>query len=130
MYFFASFHYNIQTYYICASLVLVYILNVQQISHVQSKVGVLFWNCDTRHVILLSRNSSPNMIIVARKKLCWPKIMLCKAYIKKNFYSIIKSCYARFYIRKMRIPKSHAMENHVMDIHVRQGYCCTTYLQI
>ena len=32
----------------CASLVLVYIyiLNVQQISHVQSKVGVLFWNYD------------------------------------------------------------------------------------
>ena len=56
MYFFASFHYNIQTYYICASLVLVYILNVQQISHVQSKVGVLFWNCGTRHVILLGSN--------------------------------------------------------------------------
>ena len=43
--------------------------------------------------IRLYSNPSPNMIFVVRKK------------IKLAFYCMIKSCYARLYIRKICMPK-------------------------
>ena len=72
----------------------------------------------------LYTNSSPKMIFFWQEKNMLAENHVTMQVNIKNFYSMIKSFYARFYIRKMCMPKNHAMENHV-----RRGWdCCITLL--